>query len=129
MVDEGHRIAERSQYQKAGTNQTRDIIRSARASIFFIDEDQQVTWQDAGSIAEIQRWAEQAGATVQRIALQSQFRCNGSDGYLAWLDRAGSKARVVAGYCWDWVSKKTPIPLTKWAASTPFRAWRWTMWG
>ena len=145
VVDEGHRIKERSQYQKAGTNQTRDIIRAAKASIFFIDEDQQVTWQDAGSIAEIQRWAEQAGATVQRIALQSQFRCNGSDGYLAWLDqllgirptaqddlagvpyhfevvgspgelqrrvveldRAGSKARVVAGYCWDWVSKKTP---------------------
>jgi len=24
------------------------------------------------------------------------------------LDRAGSKSRVVAGYCWDWVSKKTP---------------------
>ncbi|AUB78154.1 AAA family ATPase [Spiribacter roseus] len=145
VVDEGHRIKERSQYQKAGTNQTRDIIRAAKASIFFIDEDQQVTWQDAGSIAEIQRWAAQAGATVQRMVLQSQFRCNGSDGYLAWLDqllgirptaqddlegvpyhfevvdapdelqrrvveldRAGSKARVVAGYCWDWVSKKTP---------------------
>ncbi|MEX0382788.1 DNA/RNA helicase domain-containing protein [Spiribacter sp. 1M153] len=145
VVDEGHRIKERSQYQKAGTNQTRDIIRAAKASIFFIDEDQQVTWQDAGSIAEIQRWAAQAGATVQRMVLQSQFRCNGSDGYLAWLDQllgirptaqddlegvpyhfevvdapnelqrrvveldhAGSKARVVAGYCWDWVSKKTP---------------------
>jgi DUF2075 family protein/SOS-response transcriptional repressor LexA len=145
VVDEGHRIKERSQYQKTGTNQTRDIIRAAKASIFFIDEDQQVTWQDAGSIAEIQRWAQQAGATVQRIALQSQFRCNGSDGYLAWLDhllgvrssaqsdlkgvpyhfevagspeelrrriveldRAGNRARVVAGYCWDWVSKKAP---------------------
>ena len=143
IVDEGHRIKERSQYQKAGTNQTRDIIRAARASIFFIDEDQQVTWDDVGSIAEIQHWADQAGATVQRIVLQSQFRCNGSDGYLSWLDqllgvrptaqddlagvpylfdvldspgelkrriveldRAGSKARVVAGYCWDWVSKK-----------------------
>ena len=145
VVDEGHRIKERSQYQKAGTNQTRDIIRAAKASIFFIDEDQQVTWEDAGCIAEIRHCAEQAGATVQRIALQSQFRCNGSDGYLAWLDqllgirptaqddlkgvpyhfevvdspgelrrriveldRAGSKSRVVAGYCWDWVSKKTP---------------------
>ncbi|AGY92081.1 hypothetical protein SPICUR_05535 [Spiribacter curvatus] len=145
VVDEGHRIKERSQYQKAGTNQTRDIIRAAKASIFLIDEDQQVTWPDAGSIAEIQRWAAQADATVQRMVLQSQFRCNGSDGYLAWLDqllgirptaqddlegvpyhfevvdspgelqrrvveldRAGSKARVVAGYCWDWVSRKTP---------------------
>jgi len=145
VVDEGHRIKERSTYQKAGTNQTRDIVRAARASIFFIDEDQQVTWEDAGSIAEIRHWADQAGATVQRIVLQSQFRCNGSDGYLSWLDqvlgirptaqndlqdvpyhfevvdsaselrrrvveldRAGSKARVVAGYCWDWASKETP---------------------
>ena len=44
VVDEGHRIKERSQYQRAGTSQTRDIIRAAKASIFFIDEDQQVTW-------------------------------------------------------------------------------------
>ena len=145
VVDEGHRIKERSTYQKAGTNQTRDIVRAAKASIFFIDEDQQVTWEDAGSIAEIRHWADEAGATVQRIALRSQFRCNGSDGYLSWLDqllgirptaqddlsgvpyhfevvdsaselrrrvveldRAGTTARVVAGYCWNWVSKKKP---------------------
>lgn len=144
VVDEAHRLVERSQYQKAGTNQIRDIIRAAKASIFFIDEDQQVTWADTGSIDEIREWTEHSGATLQRVVLQSQFRCNGSDGYLAWLDqllgirptaqddlqdvpyhfevvdspsalkerifeldRAGSKARLVAGYCWDWVSKKT----------------------
>lgn len=27
-----------------------------------------------------------AGATVHKMTLSSQLRCNGSDGYLAWLD-------------------------------------------
>ena len=86
---------------------------------------------------------ERLGATVHHAVLRSQFRCNGSDGYLAWLDhtlqerdtanttlegvdyhfevvdsptalrdkifaanRLRNRARLVAGYCWDWVSKK-----------------------
>lgn len=145
LVDEAHRLLERSQYQKAGTIQTRDLIRTAKTSVFFIDEAQQVTWKDKGSRAEIEYWARKEGATIQRAMLQSQFRCNGSDGYLAWLDRVlqvhetaqddlsgiayrlevidspavlrnriaaldqlGYKSRLVAGYCWDWVSKKDP---------------------
>jgi bifunctional pyridoxal-dependent enzyme with beta-cystathionase and maltose regulon repressor activities len=27
-----------------------------------------------------------AGAEIEELELASQFRCNGSDGYLAWLD-------------------------------------------
>ena len=73
--------------------------------------------------------------------LKSQFRCDGSDGYLAWLDnvleiretanfdldnkydfkvfdnpnelrkaieeknKINNKSRLVAGYCWDWISE------------------------
>jgi DUF2075 family protein len=75
--------------------------------------------------------------------LRSQFRCAGSDDYVAWLDSAlgitdgpvdftpgsfdfrvvdspvemhrmieerngANRARVVAGYCWEWASKKRP---------------------
>lgn len=75
------------------------------------------------------------------MELESQFRCNGSDGYIAWLDdvldirktansdgfdldydiricdtpnevrdlifeknKINNKARLLAGYCWDWIA-------------------------
>jgi len=41
---------------------------------------------DIGSVEEIKRWAEEEGSIVSELELLSQFRCNGSDGYLAWLD-------------------------------------------
>jgi DUF2075 family protein len=144
IVDEAHRLNEKSgMYQNLGENQVKEIIAAAKCSIFFIDEDQRVTLKDIGEKREIRHWAVQLGATVHELALESQFRCNGSDGYLAWVDntlqirptanqtlddinydfrvfdspstlrdaifernRAANKARLVAGYCWDWVSKK-----------------------
>jgi DUF2075 family protein len=131
-------------YGNLGTNQIQELIGSAKCSIFFLDEDQRVTFKDIGERAQIERWADRAGANVTSLALASQFRCNGSDGYLAWLDnvlgirptandhlaahefdfqvfdspealrrviveknKSNNKARMVAGYCWDWKSKKT----------------------
>ena len=35
---------------------------------------------------EIKRWASVNNAESFEMELASQFRCNGSDGYLAWLD-------------------------------------------
>jgi DUF2075 family protein len=146
VVDEAHRLNEKSGlYQHLGENQIKEIIETARASIFFIDEDQRVTLKDIGEKAEIRRWAERCGADIHEMALESQFRCNGSDGYLAWIDSVlqiretanetledidydfrvcespnelrdlifeknleANKARLVAGYCWDWKGKKNP---------------------
>ena len=53
---------------------------------FFIDEDQRVTWKDIGEKRDIELRARRAGAQVTSLQLDSQFRCSGSDGYLAWLD-------------------------------------------
>ena len=39
-----------------------------------------------GRVDEIRKWAEEEKAQVTERELVSQFRCNGSDGYLAWLD-------------------------------------------
>jgi DUF2075 family protein len=144
IVDEAHRLNEKSGLlRNLGENQIKEIIHTAKFSIFFIDEDQKVTWNDIGEKEEIIRWADVEGADVESLELTSQFRCNGSDGYMAWLDNAldihetanttldqkdyefkvidspnelrdlifeknklRNKARLVAGYCWDWVSKK-----------------------
>jgi hypothetical protein len=143
VVDESHRLNEKSgMFQNKGENQIKEIICSAKFSIFFIDEDQRVTLKDIGETEAIERWAKKLRVKVKKMALSSQFRCNGSDGYLAWIDntlqvretvntvfdgsefdlrvlsspnllrdliyeknKINNKARIVAGYCWDWVSK------------------------
>ena len=144
IVDEAHRLNEKSgMFKNLGENQVKEIIDAAKCSIFFIDEDQKVTWHDIGKKDEIEKWANKIGAKVHHLKLESQFRCNGSNGYLSWLDntlqiketanktlegtnydfkivdspnelqkiifeknKTNNKARIVAGYCWNWVSKK-----------------------
>ncbi|WP_312311195.1 DUF2075 domain-containing protein [Stenotrophomonas indicatrix] len=143
IVDEAHRLTEQGGfYGNEGKNQIMELINAALCSVFFIDEDQRVTLKDIGTKEAIRDFAIARGATVEEYALSSQFRCAGSDGYLAWLDdvlqirptanptldqisydfqvfddpsalhaaieakNAGNRARVVAGYCWPWNSKK-----------------------
>jgi DUF2075 family protein len=145
VVDEAHRLTEKSGfYGNLGTHQVQELIGSAKCSIFFLDEDQRVTLKDVGSKAVIREFAAARGAEVEEYALTSQFRCAGSDGYLAWIDdvlqirptahrtldgipfdfqvfddpaqmhaaieakNGDNRARVVAGYCWPWASKKDP---------------------
>ncbi|QJR30501.1 DNA/RNA helicase domain-containing protein [Limnobacter profundi] len=146
LVDEAHRLNEKSGlYGNLGENQIKELIHASKLCIFFVDEDQRVTFKDIGSKAEIRKWALALGAKVVEQELRSQFRCNGSDGYIAWLNHhlqikptanlnmdgldfdfkvfdsptalhnairqkneVNNKARVVAGYCWDWKSKKNP---------------------
>jgi len=87
IVDEAHRLNEKSGlYQNLGENQVEELIRASGVTVFFLDEDQRVTLKDIGSRGEIMRAAKELGATVEEITLESQFRCNGSDGYLTWLD-------------------------------------------
>lgn len=147
IVDKAHRLNEKSgMFSHLGENQIKEIINASKLSVFFIDEDQKVTLKDIGDKEEIRRWAAKLKAEVTELSLESQFRCNGSDGYLAWLDntlqiretaneiletsdydfrivdspaelheliryknKAKNKARLVAGYCWKWISKKNPL--------------------
>ncbi len=87
VVDEAHRFNLKSgMFQNLGENQTKEIIEASKFSIFFIDERQRVTLKDAGSLREIGRFAKEHNAPLTIMNLESQFRCDGSDGYLAWLD-------------------------------------------
>lgn len=144
VVDEAHRLNEKSgMFSHLGENQIKEIIEASKFSVFFIDEDQKVTLKDIGDKEEIRRWAKKLKAEIVELNLESQFRCNGSNGYLAWLDdmlqiretankvletrdydfriidspgelhdlirdknKEKNKARMVAGYCWKWISKK-----------------------
>lgn len=87
IVDEAHRLNEKSgMYQNMGENQVKEIIHAARTAIFFIDENQRVTLKDIGSVEMIKKFAREYGAEITSGVLASQFRCDGSDGYIAWLD-------------------------------------------
>lgn len=87
IVDEAHRLnAKSGMFQNLGENQIKEVINASNFSIFFIDEDQKITLKDIGSVDEIKKYAKELNAGIKIVELESQFRCNGSDGYLAWLD-------------------------------------------
>ncbi len=87
IVDEAHRLNEKSgMFQNKGENQIMEIIRSGNCSVFFIDEDQKVSMKDIGTKDEIKKQAKRMNAEVHELELSSQFRCNGSDAYLSFLD-------------------------------------------
>lgn len=149
IVDEAHRLNLKSGlFQNMGENQILEIISASRFSVFFIDNDQRIHIKDIGTSKEIETLAKAAGAHVSKLKLESQFRCNGSDGYLSWLDntlslrdtaniklspesfdfkifddpnelrkvieqknKVNNKSRMVAGYCWDWLSRTNPDAL------------------
>ena len=148
IADEAHRLnAKSGMFQNLGENQIKEIIHASKVSVFFIDENQVVTTADIGSIELIKHYAKLEGSSVytgDEINLVSQFRCNGSDGYLAFLDNLlgirqtanttfemdydiklfdnpnkmrdylkekndiNNKSRMLAGYCYDWITKNNP---------------------
>src|SRR5699024_3004849 len=63
-----------------------ELINSSKLAIFFIDENQKIHIDDVGDVEVINKYAEKLSGEVTKLELTSQFRCNGSDGYLAWLD-------------------------------------------
>lgn len=86
IVDEAHRLSARNLLNTYNGNQVRDLINAAKLTIFFLDESQKVLIEDIGSEEEIKKQANALGVKVVEAELPSQFRCNGSDGYLAWID-------------------------------------------
>ncbi len=144
IVDEAHRLRAKSGvYGNLGENQIKEIMNASKLSIFFIDDDQRVTLKDIGTVDEIKQQARLFGVTPTVLELDSQFRCSGSDGYIAWLDNVleirktantefekqwgyefkvfddpnemrkaieeknstNNKSRIVAGYCWNWITE------------------------
>ena len=146
LADEAHRLnAKSGMFKNQGENQIKEIINAAKFSVFFIDETQRIDIYDIGSIAEIEKYLDEfnvVGEERKILELESQFRCNGSDGYLAWVDdvlqiretansdgfdidydiqimdnpndvknkifelnKINNKARLLAGYCWNWIKE------------------------
>ncbi len=87
LVDEAHRLQEKSGiHNNIGENQIKEIIHASITSVFFVDEKQMITLKDIGSIANIKYFAKFYHASISELELHSQFRCNGSDSYLDFID-------------------------------------------
>lgn len=143
IIDEAHRLVRQMYRDYAGQNQVKECINASLLSIFFLDEDQAITTEDIGSVAEIRYWCDQLGSRLtmrEETKLVSQFRCNGSDGYIQFINnllqrndetvhisiseldydfrvfddpnemrdllreinKVNNKARMLAGYCYNW---------------------------
>ena len=142
IVDEAHRLVAKMYGDWNGQNQIKECLNASLFTVFLLDEAQRITTKDIGSISEIKKWAQSAGSYVvmnEETVLHSQFRCNGSDQYIQFvnkmlqigeptdidfsemhfdirifddpnelrdqlraLNRVNNKARMVAGYCYDW---------------------------
>jgi hypothetical protein len=164
IVDEAHRLNAKSGiFSNKGENQIKEIIQSSQFSIFFLDEHQRIHMKDIGKEETIVHYAQSLGAEIFYADLASQFRCEGSDDYLSWIDSiftfqhteetehpihqfdfqifdrpeqlfsaikeknvAGHKSRLVAGYCWDWVSKKDPAKMDIVLQNGAFKA-KWNL--
>ncbi len=92
IVDEAHRIRPESidRYRpkstRSGIPQVQEILKAAKLSVFLVDDLQAVTPTDTGSSAYIREHAEHLGIAVDEIELEVQFRCRGSDSFVAWID-------------------------------------------
>ena len=139
IFDEAHRM-QKKPYRYMGNDMLGDAIKAAKVAVFFVDDDQRITVEDRYSVDSIIAYAKRENAIVHKpYELVSQFRCDGSDGYISFLNnllelkqtanttfefnklnvkvfdnpvqmrdelrelnKINDKARMIAGYCYDW---------------------------
>jgi uncharacterized protein len=96
VCDEAHRMREKSKkmFDKKEIldilpPQIDELLTASKMTIFLIDEKQIVRPDEIGSVRLIKDAAIKNGTKEQNIheyELTTQFRCNGSDAYIQWLD-------------------------------------------
>lgn len=93
ILDEAHRIRETSVNRwtktefRSGRPQIDELIAAARVPVFLLDEFQVVRPGEQGTVDDIAKNALARGIRVEKINLDAQFRCGGSEEYLLWVKR------------------------------------------
>jgi uncharacterized protein len=106
ISDEAHRIRATSASRftpaskRTGLPQIIELLRAARVTVFFIDDDQVVRPKEVGSASYIRQMAEQEGHVVEEFELEAQFRCGGSDAFVNWMNNTLGIRRT-ANALWD----------------------------
>ncbi len=93
ILDEAHRIRETSVSRwtraehRTGRPQVDELLAAARVPVFLLDEFQVVRPGEQGTVEEIEKYAAAAGIEVEKIDLDAQFRCGGSEAFVTWTKR------------------------------------------
>ncbi|MFE3070566.1 DNA/RNA helicase domain-containing protein [Streptomyces sp. NPDC059247] len=91
ICDEAHRLrlTSANRYTKAelrtGRPQVAELIDAARVPVFLLDQHQVVRPGEMGTREQIEQAAAELGVDCTVVELDSQFRCGGSDAYVAWV--------------------------------------------
>ncbi len=100
IVDEAHRVRSVSSTRftasryRTGKPQIDEIVEAAKVSIFFIDDLQVVRPGEVGSAQLVRDTAQRCGADLFEYELEAQFRCNGSEAFVAWIENTLSIQRT-----------------------------------
>jgi hypothetical protein len=100
ILDEAHRIRTISTNRftpakaRNGKAQIDDILDSTKTAVFFIDDLQVVRPGEVGSTDLIRETAAKRGLEVRDFKLEAQFRSNGSDSFIQWVDNTLELART-----------------------------------
>lgn len=89
ICDESHRIRETSntRFQKRSDKpQVEELLKAARVCVFFIDDDQVVRPGEIGSTDYIVKAGNVLRTNIEEFTLDIQFRCAGSQGFIAWIE-------------------------------------------
>lgn len=106
VADESHRIRETSQSrftpkaQRSDLPQIEELLNAAKVCVFFIDDAQIVRPNEIGSVEYIKKYASQRGCAIFEYQLEAQFRCNGSNGFVNWVNNTLGIERT-ANVIWD----------------------------
>ena len=107
LIDEAHRITKsaNNQYTKpehrTELSQIETLVRCAKVVVFFIDDKQGIRYQEIGSSELVRECAAKFNADIEEVELKTQFRCNGSNNYLDWLEQVLYNEKVTASFTPD----------------------------
>ena len=68
--------------------------------VFFIDDNQVVRPNEIGSVDYIKKVAEEKNCKIFEYELEAQFRCNGSEAFINWINNTLGIKRT-ANVLWD----------------------------
>jgi len=106
IADEAHRLRETSynrftpKQQRLETPQIGELINASKVAAFFIDDDQIVRPGEIGSVQYIKDFALKSNCRVFEYELEAQFRCNGSDAFVNWINNTLG-IKKTANAIWD----------------------------
>lgn len=104
--DEAHRLRKTSNSRftpaskRTNGAQIEELIKASKVCVFFIDDNQIVRPDEIGSSEYIKEYAKLYACNLYEYELEAQFRCQGSDAFVNWINNTLSIKRT-ANVLWN----------------------------